>query len=130
MTRKVAQAIISLVLVLSVGSGSACAAFSPSVWKSPCQKDEVMDHGAGPLSSKPCTMSPCRSEKGRMFTLPDSIAARIERENHLKSKSVGLGEIWGASSVVLSPSPSGRYAPDLLLAGQLPHFIMDCSLLC
>ena len=129
-SNKVTQIIFSIVLVFSVMGGQACAAvLSPAVWKTPCQKNTSIRQAAAPLKAKPCTVSPCRSDAERLFTLPDAFAYRLQRENQEKSETCIPDGISGARNGSFSPLRSGAHPPDLFPVSATPKFIANCSFL-
>ncbi len=129
---RIAEVFISIVLVLSVGSGWACAAFPSGAWKSSCQKSKTLDPAAGPLRSKPCKLFPCRTDKDRLFvfTLPDSASWRAEKEDHGGPKAYGTSGILPARRPYFCRAQSGAHPFDFLPDSAPPYFILNCSFLC
>ena len=107
MFSKAAHVLVSLMLMLSMGWTHACAVLSSCGGEPPCRRSENMNGAGGPLSSKPCAMSHCRSVNGQVFTVTNSSSSRTERERTFGSKvlfSQVTFEIKEAASCVF-PKP-------------------------
>lgn len=130
MILRIIQFFISIVLIVSVGAGQACAVLTASVLKPPCHKSKVLNHGGEPLSQEPCKVLPCRSGNGRVFISPDNSTLRIGRENKGKLKASGPYVYLETKGFSFYPLKSGIYLLNLSPVTSPQSFIVNCSLLC
>lgn len=72
MVKRTLQAVMVMVVALSLGLGPVCAAVSSKPWKTPCHKKTALNDGAGPSERGHCKWSPCHAGSRHLFTPPET----------------------------------------------------------